>query len=110
MSGSPSLLAESGFCTSGRRTSLPRWSMGVTTMKMMSSTSTTSTSGVMLISALTPLPEPPTFIAMGLLRGLGGLALDLGLGELPGDYVEELVGGLGDVDGPGVDPALEDVV
>src|SRR2546426_5438497 len=39
----------------GSSTLLPRWSIGVTTMKMMSSTSTTSTSGVMLMSERTPL-------------------------------------------------------
>src|SRR5262245_52581526 len=38
----------------GSCTSTPRDSIGVTTMKMMSSTSTTSTSGVTLMSAITP--------------------------------------------------------
>src|SRR5881275_480559 len=38
----------------GSSTCLPRWSMGVTTMKMINSTSTTSTSGVMLMSERTP--------------------------------------------------------
>src|SRR5262245_26844699 len=37
---------------------------GTTTMKMINSTSTTSTSGVMLISDCRPLSESPTFIAM----------------------------------------------
>src|SRR5215468_10991462 len=37
---------------------------GTTTMKMIKSTSTTSTSGVMLISDCRPLSESPTFIAM----------------------------------------------
>src|SRR5215510_2637109 len=41
-------LAVVGSCTAG-----PFWSMGVTTMKMISSTRTTSTSGVTLISDFT---------------------------------------------------------
>src|SRR3954447_2710190 len=48
-------------CTStfgGTSTSSPICRIGVATMKMMSSTSTTSTSGVMLISDRTPWPEP----------------------------------------------------
>src|SRR5688572_8582976 len=40
----------------GTSTSRPICRMGMATMKMISSTSTTSTSGVMLISDLTPLP------------------------------------------------------
>src|SRR5690242_3649539 len=42
------------FDAIGSCTSTPRESMGVTTMKMISRTSTTSTSGVTLISAITP--------------------------------------------------------
>src|SRR6266478_4634081 len=42
----------------GSSTLFPRWSMGVTTMKMMRSTRTTSTSGVMLMSERTPLFAP----------------------------------------------------
>src|SRR3954449_6790999 len=42
----------------GTSTSSPICRIGVATMKMMSSTSTTSTSGVMLISDRTPWPEP----------------------------------------------------
>src|SRR6185436_4541534 len=48
--------------------------MGITTMKMMSSTSTTSTSGVTLISLLRALP-PPTFMPMGRLPVLPRAAL-----------------------------------
>src|SRR5262249_57567952 len=43
----------SGDAVVGRVTALPFWSIGVTTMKMISSTRQTSTSGVTLISALT---------------------------------------------------------
>src|SRR6185369_1044999 len=46
-------------------TSTPSWSMGVTTMKMISSTSTTSTRGVMLMSDLTPPLLPPLAMPMG---------------------------------------------
>src|SRR5262245_4850739 len=38
--------------------------MGTTTMKIISSTSTTSTSGVMLISDCRPESDPPPFICM----------------------------------------------
>ena len=62
MMGSPPLFSSLTSLASGRVTALPRWSMGVITMKMMSSTSTTSTSGVTLMSLLTPLL--PTSIDM----------------------------------------------
>src|ERR1700756_1817947 len=56
----------------GTSTSRPICRIGVATMKMMSNTSTTSTSGVMLISLRTP--EPPllkaTFPPRDLLAGL----------------------------------------
>ena len=45
----------SGWLVSGSATSIPFCSIGVTTMKMMSSTRQTSTSGVTLISLRTPL-------------------------------------------------------
>src|SRR5947207_800889 len=92
---------------------------GVTTMKMMSSTRTTSTSGVMLMSFLTPL-EPPTAIPMALCQSSRGelgapvllarrhrTAADVFLLQLGGDDVEQLVRRLRDVDGAGVDPAGE---
>lgn len=63
MTDSESLFSCSMFFASGIFTSLPRWSIGVTTMKMMRRTRTTSTRGVTLISFLTPL-APPTLIAM----------------------------------------------
>src|ERR1041385_1543588 len=47
----------------GTSTSSPICRIGVATMKMMSSTSTTSTRGVMLISLRTP-PEPPPLNAI----------------------------------------------
>src|SRR5207248_7998395 len=49
------------FTETGRFTSTPRWIIGAVTMKMMSSTSITSTSGTTLISASeldTRLPRP----------------------------------------------------
>src|SRR5262245_53224076 len=45
-------------------TSYPCSIIGTTTMKMISSTSTTSTSGVMLISDCRPGSDPPPFICM----------------------------------------------
>src|SRR5262249_54050949 len=45
----------SGLKMPGRFTGTSRWSCGATTMKMMSSTRTTSTSGVTFMSGLTPL-------------------------------------------------------
>src|SRR5438105_7218649 len=45
----------------GRFTSMPRYIMGAVSMKMSSSTSTTSTSGMMLISArLDPMRREPS--------------------------------------------------
>jgi len=52
------------FFAFGSFTSTPELSIGVTTMKMMSSTSTTSTNGVTLMSPMSPPFLPPTFIAM----------------------------------------------
>src|SRR4051812_10023193 len=43
----------------GSVTGTPVCSMGAATMKMISSTSITSTSGVTLISDIMPLPPPP---------------------------------------------------
>src|SRR3954454_14354603 len=106
----------------GRSTLFPRWSMGVITMKMMRRTSTTSTSGVTLMSDRTP-PLVPTSIAMAgflYLRGrrgrrarrpcrrLGGgrrhlvrAGIRQRLVEAPflEEEVDQLVRGVGDVDG-----------
>src|SRR5215218_5393615 len=51
------------FAATGSLTSTPFWSIGAMIIMMMSSTSMTSTSGVTLISDLTP-PLPPSCIAM----------------------------------------------
>src|SRR5579859_1731238 len=72
-----------GSCSSGTRTPISFSISGVSTMKMMRSTSTTSTSGVMLMSERGPFLAP-TSMPM-LLRPLdlfGGQrdALELGLG------------------------------
>src|SRR5713101_4555220 len=48
----------------GTSASRPFGLLGATTMKMISSTSSTSISGVMLMSALAPPPAPPTAIAI----------------------------------------------
>src|SRR5438309_1684896 len=48
----------------GRSTSTPVWMSGADTMKMMSRTSITSTSGVTLISDIMPPEPPPVLIAM----------------------------------------------
>src|SRR5215467_12466896 len=74
----------------GRFTSMPRWIIGAATMKMMSSTSITSTSGTTLISAsdvetraLRPrLPRPPLDDGIGCTLGT--------LGEIPLRDVQEL--------------------
>src|SRR5512141_1932964 len=96
--GSPPCFSSDTSFARGSCTGLPRWSSGVITMKMMSSTRTTSTSGVTLMSLLTPLlpmsidtirsPSP-----RGLLAAHGGLGLTF-LEEV----VDELVGGVVDVD------------
>src|SRR5215213_9218703 len=69
----------SGFVVIGRLTGTPFWSMGVTTMKMMSSTRQTSTSGVTLMSdvrpALLTLPSELTdsfFMGIGFLQEVDG--------------------------------------
>src|SRR4051794_21486274 len=84
--------SSAAFLASGRRTSLPRWSSGVTTMKMMSSTSTTSTRGVTLMSLFGPRTEP---------------VLNAILGYAPGHLVEDLVRRRRDLHGAGVDPGLQ---
>src|SRR6478752_2168314 len=63
------LVFGSGDITLGSSMFAPSLMAGVTTMKMISSTSTTSTSGVMLISGLAPLALfPPTATPMTQLR------------------------------------------
>src|SRR3954464_13626651 len=88
----------------GSSTLLPRWSIGVTTMKMMSSTSTTSTSGVMLMSERTPPLVPTSMLMASGLRSRSGRArrLDAGVGErlveaaLLEEEVHQFVGGVSD--------------
>jgi len=53
-----------GLLTLDMSTLCPFWSMGVMTMKMMSSTSITSTMGVTLMLELTLLPSSRTASAM----------------------------------------------
>ncbi len=69
----------------GSSTLLPRWSMGVITMKIIKSTSTTSTSGVMLMSDLTAARLLPTsmLIAVSYALGAGG-GTAAGLAPAPG--------------------------
>src|SRR5437899_3311863 len=52
------------LAATGSLTSTPFCSMGVITMKMMSSTIMMSAMGVTLMAAITPPLPPPTFIAM----------------------------------------------
>src|SRR5262245_5581354 len=47
----------SGWKIPGRSTGMSRWSCGATTMKMISRTRTTSTSGVTFMSGATPAPR-----------------------------------------------------
>src|SRR5262245_58444375 len=103
MRGSVSFFSSSIFSATGSRTSLPRWSMGVTTMKMMSSTSTTSMSGVTLMLLLGPLEEPPPIAMAGSLSRLQAAPLE-GDVQSASDHVEQLVGRLRDVDRAPVDP------
>src|SRR5436190_24203752 len=70
-----------GLFVWGSFTDWPFWSMGVTTMKMIRSTSTTSTSGVTLMSALT----------LGLLSSIRD-------SMLLQEEVDELGGGVGHLD------------
>src|SRR5262245_3293379 len=70
----------------GRFTSMPRYIIGAVSMKIRSRTSTTSTSGMMLISAsVVPMrrPSPPST-----LNAIFGNAGDLGSG--PGQQVQQL--------------------
>src|SRR5690606_13969258 len=57
----------------GRSTFTPCWSIGAVTMKMMSNTSITSTSGVTLISAI---PLGPPLLEPAIPDLLGGVPLD----------------------------------
>src|SRR4051794_37329396 len=65
-------------CARGRSTFTPLWMSGAVTMKMMSSTSITSTSGVTLMSviALRPDPVSPPEKAIASGRLLEDVALD----------------------------------
>src|SRR5438270_506392 len=102
--------------SSGTRTAISFSSRGVSTMQMMRSTSTTSTSGVMLMSERTPLFAPMS-IAMsscslrlrrrrpdGGGRGRGWLLVGAGVRQrlvepaFLEEEVHQLVGGVGDVD------------
>src|SRR5262245_18440335 len=53
------------FAAVGSRTATPCCNIGATSIMMMSSTSMTSTSGVTLMSLLTPPLAPPRSIAIG---------------------------------------------
>src|SRR5262245_8505438 len=112
ISGSVSFLGPLSFSSfaAGSFTPLPRWSMGVTTMKMISSTRHTSTSGVTLMSDLMPPDLPPADIPMvasvSVFGRVGARALLVGARHLLGDHVQELVGGLGDVHRASVHPTL----
>src|SRR5512138_3563788 len=84
------LMERTSFCSSastalarasGSLTSTPCWMSGAVTMKMMRSTSITSTSGVTLISVRVWRPEPPEDIATARLLAE----------EVPADDVEEVV-------------------
>src|ERR1700743_898975 len=72
----------------GTATSMPDWSTGAVSMKMTSSTSTTSTSGVMLISASDVCVCPVLLV-----KATCGLPLDWLLARLERDFfhaVEQL--------------------
>src|SRR5260221_6388068 len=85
------------FPAEGSRTSTPFWSIGVITMKMMSSTIMMSAMGVTLMLAIGPPLLLPTAIDMGICScfGAGARTRDpadnatmYGLGALP-DVVDE---------------------
>src|ERR1051326_4817641 len=83
---SPAICAERR--ATGRFTSTPRWIIGAVIMKMISSTSITSTSGTTLISAsevLTRRPRP----RRPLLAAADGWTFGI-LGEIPLGDVQEL--------------------
>src|SRR5512136_1291376 len=86
--------------TSGRATSTPCWIRGAVTMKMMRSTSITSTSGVTLISVRVWRPEPPVPEATG------GSSAE----EVPLHDVEEVVGEVGHLAVEDPDARDEEVV
>src|SRR5438067_1355223 len=94
----------------GTSTSRPICRIGVATMKMMSSTRTTSTRGVTLMSPLTSsgLPPPaPNATALSPHRGCGaGVDASLVLDEV----VDELRRGIGHLDGETIDFVQEVVV
>src|SRR6266851_544079 len=80
-------------------------------MKMINNTSTTSTSGVTLISFLTPWLGPT---AIDIATSVPNQSVSKGWlvrsAQLFRHDIEELVRGLRDIDGAGIDPALEEVV
>src|SRR5262245_6327468 len=70
----------------GRFTSMPRYIMGAVSMKIRSRTSTTSTSGMMLISAsVGPIRRLSLLSRLNAIFGAAG-----DLGGVPGQEVQEL--------------------
>src|ERR1700730_12569371 len=82
----------------GSFTSIPFWSMGVMTMKMMRRTIMMSAIGVTLMSAMAPPFLPPTAIDMGRLLarspGRPGRSDPGGLRALLDEVVEQLRAGI----------------
>src|SRR5690348_12827543 len=108
-SGSSTRIGRFVASARGRATSTPWWSMGAAIMKMISSTSITSTSGVTLMSASTgsssfpPKPPPPP--------RLNAMASPPRfLGEVPLGQVEELEGEVLEAAAEDADPVREVVV
>src|SRR5580658_6267047 len=69
---------------------MPCCNIGVTIIMMMSSTSMTSTSGVTLISDLTPPLAPPRSIAISYISRSWLQKLPDSLGGLPDEEIDEL--------------------
>src|SRR5678815_4411197 len=98
----------SGLSVTGSWTSIPFWSSGVTTMKMMRRTRHTSTRGVTLmslwsLSRLLAPPMPMRSSSCGSLRGLGGRAAALD------EVVDQLRGAVGHLDLEPLDLVHEDI-
>src|SRR6516162_1138298 len=74
VSTSRSSIAVGLLAVFGRFTSMPRYIMGAVSMKISSSTKTTSTSGMTLISAralrVRPVPSPPASVLIAILERL----------------------------------------
>src|SRR5260221_8255670 len=107
------------FPAEGSRTSTPFWSIGVITMKMMSSTLMMSAVGVRLMLAIGPPLLPPTAIDMGICSCFGAGARRrapadnervYGLGALLDEVVEELGARVVHLDVEALDFAVEVVV